>query len=149
MSVPSVNQPKPGISAPPAPDFNKISELLETIKSTVLTQVIDVKDNLLKMIMLALAYLQYYGGVAGIMFFSYLTILLVNTSVSGSAIGLVIQPWLGIAMVLGVVGILFGYLYFVPKPADVVGVDLQDMLPKPPQAPSIPGLSSLPSIPGL
>jgi len=148
MSVPSV-KPNPGISAPP--DFNKIYEVLETINSTVLTQLIDVKDNLLKMVMLTLAYLQYYGGVAGIMFFSYLTILLVNTSVSGSAIGFVIQPWLGIAMVLGVVGILFGYLYFVPKPADVVGVDLQDMLPKPPQAPSmpIPGIPGIPGLPGL
>ena len=114
-----------------------------------------IKDKIMDVVLLILAYVQYYGGVAGILFMSYLTILLVNTSVSGSAIGLVIQPWLGLIMVAIALAIVFGYLYFVPKPEAVVGVDLKSVFPGPPKLPgsqglpSAPGLPSLPSLPVL
>jgi hypothetical protein len=98
---------------------------------------------------LILAYIQYYGGVAGILFLSYLTILLVNTSVAGSAIGLVIQPWLGLVMVAIALAIVFGYLYFVPKPEDVVGVEMKSLFPGPPAIPGAPGAPSAPGLPGL
>ena len=108
-----------------------------------------LKDKIMDVVLLILAYIQYYGGVAGILFMSYLTILLVNTSVSGSAIGLVIQPWLGLVMVAIALAIVFGYLYFVPKPDAVVGVDFKSVMPGPPQAPSLPGMPGMPSLPSL
>ena len=137
-------------SAPSVPSLDPLVSIMEKIKDSLLDQVMGVKDNIMNVVLLILAYIQYYGGVAGILFMSYLTILLVNTSVSGSALGLVIQPWLGLVMVAIALAIVFGYLYFVPKPDAVVGVDLKSVMPGPPSlpnAPSFPGLPSLPSLP--
>ena len=137
-------------SAPSVPSLDPLVSIMEKIKDNLLDQFMGIKDNIMNVVLLILAYIQYYGGVAGILFMSYLTILLVNTSVSGSAIGLVIQPWLGLVMVAIALAIVFGYLYFVPKPDAVVGVDLKSVMPGPPSlpnAPSFPGMPSLPSLP--
>ena len=134
------------------PSLDPLISVMEKLKSTVMDQVMGLKDKIMDVVLLILAYIQYYGGVAGILFLSYLTILLVNTSVAGSAIGLVIQPWLGLIMVAIALAIVFGYLYFVPKPEDVVGVEMKSLFPGPPDAPgapSAPGLPSLPSLPVL
>lgn len=137
------------------PSLDPLVSIMEKIKNNLLDQVMGIKDKIMDVVLLILAYVQYYGGVAGILFMSYLTILLVNTSVSGSAIGLVIQPWLGLIMVAIALAIVFGYLYFVPKPEAVVGVDLKSVFPGPPKLPgsqglpSAPGLPSLPSLPVL
>ena len=134
------------------PSLDPLISVMEKLKSTVMDQVMGLKDKIMDVVLLILAYIQYYGGVAGILFLSYLTILLVNTSVAGSAIGLVIQPWLGLVMVAIALAIVFGYLYFVPKPGDVVGVEMKSLFPGPPgapDAPSAPGLPGLPSLPVL
>jgi len=136
-------------SAPSVPSLGPLVSIMEKIKDNLLDQVMGIKDKIMDVVLLILAYIQYYGGVAGILFMSYLTILLINTSVSGSAIGLVIQPWLGLGMVGIALAIVFGYLYFVPKPDAVVGVDLKSVMPGPPQAPSLPGMPGLPSLPTL
>jgi hypothetical protein len=139
-------------SAPSVPSLDPLVSIMEKIKDNLLDQVMGIKDKIMDVVLLILAYIQYYGGVAGILFMSYLTILLINTSVSGSAIGLVIQPWLGLGMVGIALAIVFGYLYFVPKPDAVVGVDLKSVMPGPPalpNAPSLPGMPGLPSLPSL
>ena len=139
-------------SAPSVPSLDPLVSIMEKIKDNLLDQVMGIKDKIMDVVLLILAYIQYYGGVAGILFMSYLTILLINTSVSGSAIGLVIQPWLGLGMVGIALAIVFGYLYFVPKPDAVVGVDLKSVMPGPPQlpnAPSLPGMPSMPALPSL
>ena len=136
-------------SAPSVPSLDPLVSIMEKIKDNLLDQVMGIKDKIMDVVLLILAYIQYYGGVAGILFMSYLTILLVNTSVSGSAIGLVIQPWLGLVMVAIALAIVFGYLYFVPKPDAVVGVDFKSVMPGPPQAPSLPGMPGMPSLPSL
>ena len=134
-------------SAPPVPSLDPLVSIMEKIKDNLLDQVMGIKDKIMDVVLLILAYIQYYGGVAGILFMSYLTILLVNTSVSGSAIGLVIQPWLGLVMVAIALAIVFGYLYFVPKPDAVVGVDLKSVMPGAPSLPGMPGMPALPSLP--
>ena len=136
-------------SAPPVPSLDPLVSIMEKIKDNLLDQVMGIKDKIMDVVLLILAYIQYYGGVAGILFMSYLTILLVNTSVSGSAIGLVIQPWLGLGMVAIALAIVFGYLYFVPKPDAVVGVDLKSVMPGPPALPNAPSLPGAPGMPGL
>ena len=130
--------------------WSLLISVMESLKRNVLDQVMGLKDKIMDVVLLILAYIQYYGGVAGILFMSYLTILLVNTSVSGSAIGLVIQPWLGLVMVAIALAIVFGYLYLlVPKPDAVVGVDFKSVMPGPPQAPQAPSLSGMPGMPSL
>jgi hypothetical protein len=136
-------------SPPGMPSLEPLISVMETLKTNVLDQLMGLKDKIMDVVLLILAYIQYYGGVAGILFMSYLTILLVNTSVSGSAIGLVIQPWLGLVMVAIALAIVFGYLYFVPKPDAVVGVDFKSVMPGPPQAPSLPGMPGMPGMPSL
>ena len=139
-------------SAPSVPSLDPLVSIMEKIKDNLLDQVMGIKDKIMDVVLLILAYIQYYGGVAGILFMSYLTRLLINTSVSGSAIGLVIQPWLGLGMVGIALAIVFGYLYFVPKPDAVVGVDLKSVMPGPPQlpnAPSLPGMPGMPALPSL
>jgi len=139
-------------SAPSVPSLDPLVSIMEKLKDNLLDQVMGIKDKIMDVVLLILAYIQYYGGVAGILFMSYLTILLINTSVSGSAIGLVIQPWLGLGMVGIALAIVFGYLYFVPKPDAVVGVDLKSVMPGPPQlpnAPSLPGMPGMPALPSL
>ena len=136
-------------SHPGMPSLEPLISVMETLKTNVLDQLMGLKDKIMDVVLLILAYIQYYGGVAGILFMSYLTILLVNTSVSGSAIGLVIQPWLGLVMVAIALAIVFGYLYFVPKPDAVVGVDFKSVMPGPPQAPSLPGMPGMPGMPSL
>jgi hypothetical protein len=138
-------------NAPGVPSLEPLISVMESLKRNVLDQVMGLKDKIMDVVLLILAYIQYYGGVAGILFMSYLTILLVNTSVSGSAIGLVIQPWLGLVMVAIALAIVFGYLYFVPKPDAVVGVDFKSVMrpPQAPQAPSLPGMPGMPSLPSL
>ena len=143
-NVSTPNTPTPGM-----PSLEPLISVMESLKRNVLDQVMGLKDKIMDVVLLILAYIQYYGGVAGILFMSYLTILLVNTSVSGSAIGLVIQPWLGLVMVAIALAIVFGYLYFVPKPDAVVGVDLKSVMPGPPQAPQAPSLPGMPSLPSL
>ena len=139
-------------SAPSVPSLDPLVSIMEKLKDNLLDQFMGIKDKIMDVVLLILAYIQYYGGVAGILFMSYLTILLINTSVSGSAIGLVIQPWLGLGMVGIALAIVFGYLYFVPKPDAVVCVDLKSVMPGPPQlpnAPSLPGLPGMPALPSL
>ena len=136
-------------SAPKVPSLDPLVSIMEKIKDNLLDQDMGIKDKIMDVLLLILAYIQYYGGVAGILFMSYLTILLVNTSVSGSAIGLVIQPWLGLVMVAIALAIVFGYLYFVPKPDAVVGVDLKSVMPGPPALPGAPSLPGAPGLPGL
>jgi len=139
-------------NTPGMPSLEPLITVMESLKTNVLNQVMGLKDKIMDVVLLILAYIQYYGGVAGILFMSYLTILLVNTSVSGSAIGLVIQPWLGLVMVAIALAIVFGYLYFVPKPDAVVGVDFKSVMPGPPalpNAPSLPGLPGMPALPSL
>ena len=136
-------------SAPSVPSLDPLVSIMEKIKDNLLEQVMGIKDKIMDVVLLILAYIQYYGGVAGILFMSYLTILLINTSVSGSAIGLVIQPWLGLGMVGIALAIVFGYLYFVPKPDAVVGVDLKSVMPGPPQLPKPPALPGMPALPSL
>ena len=143
----NVSPPSPPSMSPPSLD--PLISVMEKLKSTVMDQVMGLKDKIMDVVLLILAYIQYYGGVAGILFLSYLTILLVNTSVAGSAIGLVIQPWLGLVMVAIALAIVFGYLYFVPKPEDVVGVEMKSLFPGPPAAPGAPGAPGAPSAPGL
>jgi hypothetical protein len=136
-------------SAPSVPSLDPLVSIMEKIKDNLLDQVMGIKDKIMDVVLLILAYIQYYGGVAGILFMSYLTILLINTSVSGSAIGLVIQPWLGLGMVGIALAIVFGYLYFVPKPDAVVGVDLKSVMPGPPALPNVPSLPGMPGLPSL
>ena len=136
-------------SAPSVPSLDPLVSIMEKLKDNLLDQVMGIKDKIMDVVLLILAYIQYYGGVAGILFMSYLTILLINTSVSGSAIGLVIQPWLGLGMVGIALAIVFGYLYFVPKPDAVVGVDLKSVMPGPPQLPKPPALPGMPALPSL
>ena len=143
------NVSAPSTPTPGMPSLEPLISVMESLKRNVLDQVMGLKDKIMDVVLLILAYIQYYGGVAGILFMSYLTILLVNTSVSGSAIGLVIQPWLGLVMVAIALAIVFGYLYFVPKPDAVVGVDFKSVMPGPPQAPSLPGMPGMPSLPSL
>lgn len=123
---------------------------LEQLKATIMTQIMALKDQIMAVVLLIFAYLMYYGGIAGILIFGYLSTLLINTSLAGSALALIIQPWVG----LGLTGASFLavvlYLWFVERPEAVVGVNIQDLIPKKPEPP-VPEPSGwfswLPSLP--
>ena len=123
---------------------------LEQLKATVMSQIMALKDQIMAVVLLIFAYLMYYGGIAGILIFGYLSTLLINTSLAGSALALLIQPWVGLGLTGASFLAVLLYLWFVERPEAVVGVDIQELLPKKPEPPvpeSSGWFSWLPSLP--
>ena len=130
-----------------------IGELMNTVeklKTTVMDQIMALKDQIMSIALLIFAYLMYYGGIGGILIFGYLSTLLVNTSLSGSALGLILQPWVGLGLTGASFLAVLLYLWFAERPEDVAGVDIKELVPKKPEAPEASSMFSwLPSLPSL
>lgn len=133
-----------------AAGINDLMNTVEKLKATVMEQLMGLKDQIMAIALLIFAYLMYYGGIGGILIFGYLSTLLVNTSLAGSALGLVLQPWIGLGLTGASFLAVLIYLWFVERPESVVGVDMKELLPKKPEAPEPSSwFSWLPSLPSL
>lgn len=118
--------------------IDQLTQSINTLEQKIMAEVLGLQVKITDILLLIFAYFTYYGGIAGILFLSYLTILLVNTSLAGSALALVIQPWVGLGLSgVALLAVLL-YMYFIPRPADVVGVDIKKYIPEKPTAPSAP-----------
>jgi len=118
--------------------IDEIVQGINTLEQKIMAEVLALQVKITDILLLIFAYVTYYGGIAGILFLSYLTILLANTSLAGSALALVIQPWVGLGLSGAALIAVLLYMYFVPRPADVVGVDIKKYIPEKPTAPSAP-----------